>query len=1153
MKPYSFAIAAPVVSTLHFDRANTRLLYANSLGQICEMRLLGQSHKVLGSGWPGGICTVFPATDPSLLVIVQNDGTIVTVPSENANATGELQLASVGQPVRTADATPSGDVLILLQTGELKSFEVATGQVEPFMSGLTGIVDFTVDQTTKTIILTTADGNGRSLIYVFDLEDQSNALAKVTVDETLIRICPPAGDSALCLAINALAQVCEIDVNGNVKHLTNHTPAASVIAHWHSLVFRATPDSIDAFETGDIDSKLPVSVSLNPLCRGGWAPFFVDYSTLGLTPDEVTWEVDGGPVNGLVSVARPTQENMSAYEHRVIAGVGDHEITVRGLDTATRNRVLAFRVRVVDLWPDDEQGPPIALNGPSSRPLPFWGGGPNGVQNVPAKPTIENWRVAVVFIKTKNSTGTSGTGRMNDYMRYLAEANRFFEEVSFKNTPGGATPTGTSISLTRNKIFGPVEVDAHWDQLFKPRDSNNPQTGWNAKSDETWRTLSNAFSGWLYDRRTTTERGVFITRECDSVIFAIIPNSDQPIGSTAPKWADGAATSTDLYAKDDTSFSFVQNVPAIIMPADIPTSIASRWADAEYISTICHELGHNILAMGDLYKSDDHPAEISDRYTGNWDLMAWSGRLNHFTLPLRLRAGWVDPNWVEQVDFSRNAAPSRTIILQAIETMQRSGPSAGAKAGVEVRLRDGKNYYYEYRRAQPTQMGEAAWLPPHDAVVGTDVDEPKPEELVRPLVLLLPKDIDGDGFALKTGDDYKESDVTDPMRTYDFTVTRVPSAVPSPNFAAIRIDYIGAAHAELEIKPAPGGTNFKSPDINLKSPAGDNKVTKGMVNKIAVRVKNRGTVEAKNVLIRVSWLPYTTAAGPWTPLPNPPTQNIAARGSAEFLLDWMLEKRPQLNGIDVEHFCVRADIVRYTDMTNPSHNEINVFDNWAQSNFSTAAVGRASPSVRAETALDATNVWPRPATLSWVMNQTSPHFRAYLDFAWKVIPNNGRTTNRLSYESLAGDPIGGAEFDKETHTREGQRLINDLAVVTRVRSARMTSPAQRFGVSLQINAGLSTVIKITRTNAEAVFGIVVTEGTGQPVNTGIVRMVAWSKAKRKRQFWSDGQIRSGGLFQCSMPAELVHSAPPRQIFFRCFYQGSGAFVDCKSDEIKISV
>lgn len=119
-----------------------------------------------------------------------------------------------------------------------------------------------------------------------------------------------------------------------------------------------------------------------------------------------------------------------------------------------------------------------------------------------------------------------------------------------------------------------------------------------------------------------------------------------------------------------------------------------------------------------------------------------------------MRLGWISPDWIEVCDFGQNPA-SRTVTLQAIETTARSGALADRKAGVEVRIRDGWNYYFEYRRKQPGSVGDQS-PPVTQAIVGTDVYQPGADELARPLILLLPKYVDNDGPILRTANrDYR--------------------------------------------------------------------------------------------------------------------------------------------------------------------------------------------------------------------------------------------------------------------------------------------------------------------------------------------------------------------------------------------------------------
>ena len=60
-------------------------------------------------------------------------------------------------------------------------------------------------------------------------------------------------------------------------------------------------------------------------------------------------------------------------------------------------------------------------------------------------------------------------------------------------------------------------------------------------------------------------------------------------------------------------------------------------------------------------------------------------------------------------------------------------------------------------------------MPTDSRVLGTDAFQPTPP-ILRPGVLLLSNDADGDGSVLGNGADYEETDYTDPVYPTDFRV-----------------------------------------------------------------------------------------------------------------------------------------------------------------------------------------------------------------------------------------------------------------------------------------------------------------------------------------------------------------------------------------------
>jgi len=55
---------------------------------------------------------------------------------------------------------------------------------------------------------------------------------------------------------------------------------------------------------------------------------------------------------------------------------------------------------------------------------------------------------------------------------------------------------------------------------------------------------------------------------------------------------------------------------------------------------------------------------------------------------------------------------------------------------------------------------------------------------------------------------------------HDFVLRLQATSSPDADSAQIRVDYIAAHRPQLQIRPAPGRGNFKSPDIDLLGPSG---------------------------------------------------------------------------------------------------------------------------------------------------------------------------------------------------------------------------------------------------------------------------------------------------------------------------------------------
>ncbi|MEZ5234225.1 MAG: hypothetical protein R2749_16190 [Acidimicrobiales bacterium] len=1072
MGRWTTAIDGQIATGLAFDEASNAVWFVAADGRLGSFRVVGSRVTWHGGGWQGAVAAV-PCADGLHVAAVARNGSVRIAARAAADAAMSTALFDLGVGAVAAAAMGDGRLCVLTDGGALLAVDVVTGSFATVVAGLDGAARLALDAAGVEAVV--AIGGAAPELVRVDLATGDLVGVAIGLSEPAMALSThPAGGAIVADAAGALRAVLW---SGSDAH-TASVAGVSAVARWHSLVFAAHPAGLELIEWGDDVAVLPVAAGPTPLARGGWAPFGVDYAAAGVDPASVEWVVAEGPEAATVSLARPAGQDTGRYEHRVLAGAGPAEFTVLAVERGSGATLATRRFRVVERWPDDEVGPPLAITG-AHRVYAKWGGGSAGPENIRTHPAPEEIRMAVVVLRTKGRSstqdGAAEVARFEDYVSGGGESvKRYYEEVSARTTPVStvpADPEGSTVRLLGDRVFGPIDVPWSWGELFDPDNQADQWGSWSPKSG-TWDLFGGTFSSHLVDLGLAEQ----VFRQADSVVFAVMPGTDDPytVGDVAwsAQWSWASASDAQLYYKTEFATGFIRR-PAIVMPAAFPANHPGPWSHKEWVSTICHELAHN-LGCPDLYNGGAYPAEIDARVVDTWDLMHTDAALSHFTLAHRMRLGWVNPSWVEVCDFAANPA-SRTVTLQAIETVPRRGPAAGRKAGVEVRIRPGWNYYFEYRRRQTGQVGDQA-MPFRQAIVGTDVNVAAADEVARPLILMLPVDVDGDGPVLRAaGADYEESDVTNPDRLNDFRFTRQPSAIlgGDDNAVTVQIDYVGAHRAELQLRPAPGRGNFKSPDISLDGPGGPNVAVKGKTMQIKVRVRNAGSKGASDVNIRAQWLPFTTSAGPWNALPSPPRQTIPSKQVREFTIDWPLPAEVKVGDEQAEHFCVRVDVDRYVDPLDPNGNEIVVHNNWAQSNFNTAAVGSGSPSERRSTAVLAHNKLPIPAVHRTILEQTGDLFRAYVGAAWHALAPGGEAVTTLDYESLAGDPLYGEAYEQAFRQADGELIGTDLAARGFLHAPKvLDGPLERFGAQLFVRAGIRTFIREAKAQGEAVFGVV---------------------------------------------------------------------------------
>src|SRR2546430_13154820 len=139
---------------------------------------------------------------------------------------------------------------------------------------------------------------------------------------------------------------------------------------------------------------------------------------------------------------------------------------------------------------------------------------------------------------------------------------------------------------------------------------------------------------------------------------------------------------------------------------------------------------------------------------------------------------------------------------------------------------------------------------------------------------------------------------------------------------------------------------------------------------------------------------------------------------------------------------------------NPEHNEITVYDNWAQSNFDATSVEFNSPAARRRTVFEMTNPLAAEATFTPHIDQSSPWYRTYVSQAWQRLQPGEQRPIGLMYESLAGDPDQGPAF-ADAFEHRLLREPNQMAITSRIvltDVAPCTSARPWWGATLQMRA-----------------------------------------------------------------------------------------------------
>jgi len=849
-------------------------------------------------------------------------------------------------------------------------------------------------------------------------------------------------------------------------------------------------------------APLKLGMPKDPMYVGSYARIPIQINRLsGLTFDDLAFRIVEGPKGGTVSdsqdatstPARPNVVLIAGYE----PGSYTFEVSRRGTSIVLGKGTFKTSVH----WTGKGAGPSFVQHGMQSVAASgsAWGGGPSGRQNVNVAPATGTRRIAMIFVQ--NSEQAYPTGAAFDTIR----------DDWMNNIINGVARGGMNFSLrdyyrqaSNNRFdvscqaFGPYDLGGAFNDV-------GPGKGW----VEHAQAAITAADGDIDYRNFDTVLVVHRTVDATATAGAMMAWPIASIGEwTGWVTADGAGLP----------------LGSIQMPFD--------WTvrdGREVFATASHELGHN-LGLGDMYTPS-----VAGRNPGDWELMHGDGALPEFSLAHKMMLGWVDEAWVTGFNFASSGSNiDQTVTLSPVAA---GAPAAGRFVGVEVRITDGLNYYFEHRRLDAARLADRS-LPTNDRVLGTDVSSaPFSPPIARPGILLLSTIVPSAGPVLGNTDIYRETDTTSPVFPVEFTAT---ASNFTGNTADLRIQYGINGKPDPSIRPW-GAPPWQTPDIEIRNtrnatdPAWFNVPWQGNPNTVVAKIKNGGNVNAPNVQVNFFVKNYNVGGSPETFLGSD-TDTIGPGATVEFTTSWT----PPTNG----HYCIIARVPIYQTPAPTSIVELTELNNMAQSNYDRFISPTASPAERKISTVEVGNPYPERTRVFLDVQNTNPLYRTYIAHKWLDLDPGEVRKVQVMYEFAGKFPSSGirGQDDPRKFLREDNRVSIKSFVTNPVdKTGHVIDVFSGAGVS--VATGRKTEIRDFRVSDGRAIGRVVTSDR-KPVATGTVLLTLISGEGREQKMVNQkATLNADGVFTAS-----VRQGPTSA---RAYYLPPPGFGDATSPTIPI--
>lgn len=1097
------------------------------------------------------------------IVIASGDGKLGTV---DLSTPAFVEAATVPGRIIGLELSPDGTTAFAADTTSgVWEISLETGNAEQIVRGLASPIGLSYDATTSTLLVVEHGMPGR--LYSLSLHPTSANLVARGFQQAHAVVRQPATGRMLVIEAQEGGRLVEANLDGpptvlvsglgspvDLAWLANdqtrllvadaaggrvllidltqlNKPPVELLTGLKDLwAARGTSDGNIVF--GAADALFSVDVAIAPvdpvvmlippdqLFISGWVRVPTLVNDPALAFDDLDFQVEPAKSGATVSYSRDSSFNSTQPEFVLIAGwkTGPHTLIARHRPTGKEVGKAMFEV--LEVWPNQMVGPALSVLG-SIEAGPTggtWGGPDSGdftvPQNVDVQKAVGVRNIALVLVDTASDRYPTGA-QLDTFLDSLRD--EVFRGVSvggvkrsvaqyYKEASNGAFHIHTA------GIVGPINLPENWESYFN---FDVPSGQWIAAEFFNTTVVSEIVA------QNETGSLLLDLKSMDSLIFVVKSSIGVPPAVDRFVWPRATLERKSFLIGEITkpnphvfpSGEMVIPVYRGIATLNMPNDWAMRDGTRQFHETLSHELGHN-LGLVDQYSQKEFSANAKSRITGfnpaqSWELMTWERDLPLPSAAHRLMLGWLKPSQVKLYNFGVFGALDETITLHAAS----AGPVPASRfAAVEVRLEDGKNYYFEYRPATIGRIVDGT--PPRaNAVLGTEAEFRASISSKRPNILRVPEDSDMDQGAFDTGRDFREDDTSTPTFTNPFIVDVVSTTADA---AKVRFRYAANNKPDPAMTPWSPSSNWQSPDIEVSNgrsvsdAAFRNVPWEGHDNTVVARVRNLGSSAARGVKVRFYHKDYTFGGGVEKFI-GEQTQDIPVGATVTFTADrpWVpfAPKVPFGRIMYEQHSCVVARIEPFLD---PVSNiwEVTPENNEAQSNYTWMATTIASPASRELTVVMAENPLNEPAVISFCVNQPHPLFRTYLDHSWVYLQPGEKKPILVMVESLYGD----SRFDTETRPfpLSEQRVATTLRLSALADTHQSCTASVIGGVSIQVLTGIATRIDQFDVHPGFGEGRVIRVDTGAGVDGKVLISIIPNQAgPNRREIHVETQARNG--------------------------------------------